>query len=48
MKVNFDIDYVFPWVNDMDNVWRNTYQSYCETHGEAKRLEEMKKERYRD
>lgn len=48
MKVNFDIDYVFPWVNDMDSVWRNTYQSYCETHGEAKRLEEMKKERYRD
>lgn len=44
----FDIDYVFPWVNDADSVWRNTYKEYCKKHGETQRLNKMRNERYRD
>ena len=44
----FDIDYVFPWVNDMDPVWKNTYINYCRSHNDITRLGQIKRERYRD
>ena len=48
MQIPFDIDYVFPWVNDIDPVWQETYKNYCISHKEGRRLDELKKERYRD
>lgn len=48
MQVPFDIDYVFPWVNDGDPVWRNVYEAYCMKTQSYLRLEQFHNERYRD
>lgn len=48
MQVPFEIDYVFPWVNDTDKVWRNTYKQYCKSRSAEWRINELEKERYRD
>ena len=44
----FDIDYVFPWVNDQDPVWQKTYIDFCKKHGYKDRLEKVHNCRYRD
>ncbi len=48
MQVPFEIDYVFPWVNDHDPVWRETFIKYCKEHGLTSKIDELEKERYRD
>lgn len=48
MKLLFDIDFVFPWVNDKDPVWRGVFVDYCKTHHLTSKIEELEKERYRD
>lgn len=48
MKVPFEIDYVFPWVNDGDPVWRKTYEDYCIKTQSYIRLNDFHNERFRD
>lgn len=43
-----EIDYVFPWVNDNDPVWRKVYEDYCLKTQSYVRLQELHNERYRD
>ena len=44
----FDIDYVFPWVNDQDPVWQKTYIDYCKSHQQMDKVEKIHNCRYRD
>lgn len=44
----FDIDYVFPWVNDQDPVWQKIYKDYCKTHGYKDKVKGAHNCRYRD
>ena len=44
----FDIDYVFPWVNNTDKVWRQNFINYCKKNQLEWRLVGLEKERYRD
>lgn len=44
----FDIDYVFPWVNNAEKVWRKTFIDYCKKNQLEWRLAALEKERYRD
>ncbi len=48
MNLPFEIDYVFPWVNDGDPVWRKTYEDYCTKTQSYLRLEQFHNERFRD
>lgn len=46
--VNFPIDFVVPYVNNFDQVWRKTYTDYCLQHNMKGRIDAIDKERYRD
>ena len=48
MQLPFEIDYVFPWVNDTDKVWRKTFTDYCKAKGALWRVQQLEKERFRD
>lgn len=48
MQVPFEIDFVFPWVNNQDPVWRNTYLNYCKKHNHADKISKISSCRYRD
>lgn len=45
--MNFQIDLVFPYVNNFDTVWQKTYEKYCEEHNLNKMINAMNKERFR-
>ena len=48
MQLPFEIDYVFPWVNDTDKVWRKVFTDYCKKRGAMWRVIQLENERFRD
>lgn len=44
----FDIDYVFPYVNNNDPVWRRSYIDYCRRISSLDRINKINGERYED
>lgn len=43
-----DIDFVVPYVNNTDILWRKIYNEYCETHNLKSKLLDLNTERYND
>lgn len=48
MQLPFEIDYVFPWVNDTDKIWRKVFTDYCKKKGAMWRVIQLENERFRD
>lgn len=46
--INFSIDFVFPYVNNNVEQWREEYKQYCISHNLKDRLGNLDNERYRD
>jgi len=46
--INFPIDYVFPYVNNFDQIWRQNYEKYCIQTKQRGRIDNIDGERYRD
>ena len=44
----FDIDYVFPYVNNKEKVWVESFKSYCKAIGDEGRIASIDGERYGD
>lgn len=44
----FDIDFVFPYVNNHDDVWIKQYKDYCKRTNRFERLNEINNERFDD
>ena len=47
-NVNFDIDYVFTYVNNNDEVWRKTYIDFCTKIGRTDKLSAISGARFND
>ena len=44
----FDIDFVFPYVNNKESVWAKQFKDWCLNHGQTERLQTINQERYDD
>lgn len=44
----FDIDFVFPYVNNRESIWVNQFKDWCLKHGDTERLKTINQERYED
>lgn len=44
----FDIDYVFPYVNNQEPVWMEGFKNFCLQHGCTERYKDINNERYCD
>lgn len=46
--MNFDIDYVFPYVNNGEPVWQQSFIDYCKRKGKEEKIKSINGERYND
>lgn len=46
--MNFDIDYVFPYVNNTDEVWKRTFIDYCKKIDRTDKIDSINGQRYND
>lgn len=44
----FDIDFVFPYLNNKDSVWVKQFKDFCILHGDTERLKTINQERFED